>query len=98
MSAACGQVRVPLNARMITSWRFMARSTASAAKTIGTSLDASGSTAHSAQSGHFTCSRERTDHVLPTSRRMRLDAPGPRGYPRREDRLDEEDSDAPTMP
>src|SRR6266566_348271 len=29
---------------------------------------------------------------------MRLDAPGPRGYPRREDRLDEEDSDAPTTP
>src|SRR5436309_1069631 len=66
MSAACSHVRVPLNARMMTSCRFMARSTAAAANTIGTSRDAYGCTAHRSQSGHFTCSRERTDHVLPT--------------------------------
>src|SRR5262245_48503817 len=66
MSAAWSHVRVPLNARMSTSCSFMARSTAAAASTIGTSLDAYGCTAHRPQSGHFTCSRERTDHLLPT--------------------------------
>src|SRR5438094_5693444 len=66
MSAACSHVRAPLSARKMTSCIFIARSTAAAAKTIGTSLGAYGCSPVRPQSGHFTCSRERTDHVLPT--------------------------------
>src|SRR5262252_8521200 len=66
MSAACSHVIVPLKARMRTSWIFMARSTAAAGNTIGTSLVADGCTPADPNSGHSTCSRERTDHVLPT--------------------------------
>src|SRR5881397_1157508 len=56
----------PPNARMMTSWIFMARSRAAAASTIVTSLVDDGCSATPGKSGHFTCSRERTDHVLPT--------------------------------
>src|SRR5438876_6837549 len=56
----------PPNARMMTSWIFMARSRAAAASTIVTSLIDDGCSATPGKSGHFTCSRERTDHVLPT--------------------------------
>ena len=42
---------------------FMARSTAAAARTIGTSFGAYGLYPDRSQSGQFTCSRERTDHV-----------------------------------
>src|SRR5260370_21098087 len=80
MSAACSQVRAPLNARMITSWTFIARSTAAAAKTMITPLVDHGCTAERSKSGHFTCSRERTDHVLPTSARGRVDRGGRPGY------------------
>src|SRR2546421_6450970 len=73
MSAACSHVRAPLSARKMTSCIFIARSTAAAAKTIGTSLGAYGCSPVRPQSGHFTCSRERTDHVLPTARRRRVD-------------------------
>src|SRR6266508_6688543 len=66
MSAACSHVIAPLKARMMTSWIFMARSTAAAANTMGTSLVAHGCTPAYLKSGHFICSRERTDHVLPT--------------------------------
>src|SRR5437867_11799907 len=64
----------PPNARMMTSWIFMARSRAAAASTIVTSLIDDGCSATPGKSGHFTCSRERTDHVLPT-RRATLLAP-----------------------
>ena len=37
-----------------------------AANTMGTSLVAPGCTPAYLKSGHFICSRERTDHVLPT--------------------------------
>src|SRR5438477_3969639 len=73
MSAACSHVRAPLSARKMTSCIFIARSTAAAAKTIGTSLGAYGCSPVRPQSGHFTCSRERTDHVLPTVKPPRLD-------------------------
>src|SRR5213593_1779788 len=53
----------PPNARMMTSWIFMARSRAAAASTIVTSLIDDGCSATPGKSGHFTCSRERTDHV-----------------------------------
>ena len=58
--------------RMMTSWIFMARSTAAAANTMGTSLAAHGCTRAYLKSGHFICSRERTDHVLPTAPTTRL--------------------------
>src|SRR5258708_17362115 len=66
MSAACSQLSAPLNARMMTSWTFIARSTAAAAKTMVTPFADHGCSLDRAKSGHFTCSRERTDHVLPT--------------------------------
>src|SRR2546428_8883705 len=66
MSAACSHVIAPLNARMRTCWIFMARSTAAAANTMVTSFVDHGCTPDCPKSGHFTCSRERTDHVLPT--------------------------------
>jgi transcriptional regulator with GAF, ATPase, and Fis domain len=66
ISAACNHAMPPLNARMITSWIFIARSTAAAATTIVTSLVDHGWTAIRGKRGHFTCSREWTDHVLPT--------------------------------
>src|SRR5206468_332043 len=40
---------------------------------IGTSLVTDVSMALRPKSGHFTCSRERTDHVLPTGRSSSLD-------------------------
>src|SRR5439155_18863774 len=67
MSAACGQLSAPLNARMMTSWTLIARSTAAAAKTMVTPLADHGYSLDRAKSGHFTCSRERTDHLLPTA-------------------------------
>src|SRR5215813_8375306 len=76
MSAACSHVIAPLKARMMTSWIFMARSTAVAANTMGTSLAAHGCTAACLKSGHFICSRERTDHVLPTARAPSLPGAG----------------------
>src|SRR5439155_18546186 len=48
------------------------RSRAAAASTIVTSLIDDGCSATPGKSGHFTCSRERTDHVLPTRRRRRV--------------------------
>src|SRR5439155_11147060 len=69
MSAACSQLSAPLNARMMTSWTFIARSTAAAAKTMVTPLADHGYSLDRAKSGHFTCSRERTDHLLPTGAR-----------------------------
>src|SRR2546428_13977178 len=76
MSAACSHVIAPLNARMRTCWIFMARSTAAAANTMVTSFVDHGCTPDCPKSGHFTCSRERTDHVLPTVDRDRLTASG----------------------
>src|SRR5438093_8767913 len=73
MSAACSQLSAPLNARMMTSWTFIARSTAAAAKTMVTPLADHGYSLDRAKSGHFTCSRERTDHLLPTLRGCRFD-------------------------
>src|SRR3989442_15088420 len=66
ISAACNQLRAPLKARKMTSCRFIARSTAAVSQSIGTSLVTDVSTALRPKSGHFTCSRERTDHELPT--------------------------------
>src|SRR5260370_36876572 len=66
MSAGCRQLSGPLNGRMMTSWTFIARSTAAAAKTMVTPFADHGCSLDRAKSGHFTCSRERTDHVLPT--------------------------------
>src|SRR5437773_8968261 len=68
----------PPNARMMTSWIFMARSRAAAASTIVTSLIDDGCSATPGKSGHFTCSRERTDHVLPTAALSRV--AGPRAF------------------
>src|SRR5207247_6795400 len=48
-------------------------STAAAANTMVTSFADHGCTPDYPKSGHFTCSRERTDHVLPTSAHMGLD-------------------------
>src|SRR5262249_8562635 len=73
MSAACNHVRLPANARMMTCWYVMARSTATAVKAISTPLVADGRTTPRPKSGHFTCSRERTDHVLPTPHVERWD-------------------------
>src|SRR5213595_1994171 len=80
MSAACSQVMAPLNARMMTSWIFMARSTAAAANTMVTSFADHGCTPDYPKSGHFTCSRERTDHVLPTRARGSRDKLTELGY------------------
>src|SRR5262249_39817679 len=73
ISAACSHVRLPANARMITCWYVMARSTAAAANVISTSWVADGRALRRSKSGHFTCSRERTDHVLPTPAASGLD-------------------------
>ena len=64
----------PLNARTMTSWIFMARSTAASAQSMVTSLD-HGSMGDRPKSGHFTCSRERTDHVLLHGRGASLTPP-----------------------
>src|SRR6266508_5467221 len=80
MSAACSHVIAPLKARMMTSWIFMARSTAAAANTMGTSLVAHGCTPAYLKSGHFICSRERTDHVLPTPVHLPVDRGGVQAY------------------
>src|SRR5260370_41223763 len=73
MSAGCRQLSGPLNGRMMTSWTFIARSTAAAAKTMVTPFADHGCSLDRAKSGHFTCSRERTDHVLPTVRHAGID-------------------------
>src|SRR5215467_7267636 len=66
---------------MRTSWIFMARSTAAAVNTIGTSLVADGCILAAPNSGHFTCSRERTDHVLSTYPIVDADSSPAVGYP-----------------
>jgi hypothetical protein len=53
----------------------MARSTAASAKSMVTSID-HGSMGDRPKSGHFTCSRERTDHVLPTPVKLPVDGGG----------------------
>src|SRR5437870_7190919 len=73
ISAACNQLRAPLKARKMTSCRFIARSTAAVSQSIGTSLVTDVSTALRPKSGHFTCSRERTDHELPTISEIPVD-------------------------
>src|SRR5437870_10226802 len=83
ISAACNQLRAPLKARKMTSCRFIARSTAAVSQSIGTSLVTDVSTALRPKSGHFTCSRERTDHELPTVARAALAFANAQGYARR---------------
>src|SRR5712691_7008783 len=80
MSAACSQLSAPLTARMMTSWTFIARSTAAAAETMVTPFADHGCSLDRAKSGHFTCSRERTDHVLPTSYNLPLDVEARKSY------------------
>src|SRR5882762_1239585 len=66
ISAACNQLIAPLIACRKISCTFMARSQASRVKSMPTSVRACTSQPEFPQSGHFTCSRERTDHELPT--------------------------------
>src|SRR5207247_3613986 len=66
MSAACNQVRLPAKARQMTSCSFIIRSTAPHAMPMNGLLSIHGCTWVRPKSGHFTCTRERTDHVLPT--------------------------------
>src|SRR5262249_34422708 len=73
MSAACNHLRLPASARMMTCWYVMARSTAVAVTAISTPLGADGRTTPRPKSGHFICSRERTDHVLSTDGRPFVD-------------------------
>ena len=64
--AACNHVIAPLRACMMTCWIFIARSTAAAANTMVTPFVDHGFSPDGSKSGHLTCSRGRTDHVLPT--------------------------------
>jgi hypothetical protein len=74
ISAACHHVYSPLIARTRTSFTFIARSTAKGGKNIGASHDAFYPLPPQAQkSGHFTCAKERTDHLLSTPIRHVLD-------------------------
>src|SRR5438093_13296384 len=64
----CGHPCGARAARKMTSCRFIARSTAVPSQSIGTSWGTDVSTTLRPKCGHFTCSWERTDHVLPTLR------------------------------
>src|SRR6266436_5942200 len=89
MSAACNQVRLPAKARQMTSCSFIIRSTAPHAMPMNGLLSIHGCTWVRPKSGHFTCTRERTDHVLPTEGRAVIapdrgavyDAPRPSADP-----------------
>src|SRR4029450_7236163 len=80
ISAPCHSVYSPLRTRTSTSFTFTARSRAEGGKSIGASHRAFYPfPSKPPKGGHFTCAKERTDHLLSTREAVSLTLCAQRG-------------------